>query len=102
LIEKGFGLWGLGDEQEVGAGAELTGTCEAAVDQLLGQLLVALGESFGEKDDRIDAGHLEVDGNARVFGGALKVKACIATAGKADGADARIADEFQAVSLLTL
>ena len=57
---------------------------------------MALGESFGQKDDRIDAGHLEVDGNARVFGGALKVKACIATAGKADGADARIADEFQA------
>ena len=62
-----------------------------------GKLLRALGEGAGKEDDRIDAGHLEVDGFARVFGGSFEVKAGVAAAGEADGADARIADELEAV-----
>ena len=30
--EEGFGLGGLEDEDEVGAGAELAGACEDAID----------------------------------------------------------------------
>ena len=85
------------DEDEVGAGAELAGAGEDAVDEFLGELLGAFGEGAGKEDDRIDAGHLEIDGFACVFGGALEMKAGVAAAGEADGADAGIADELEAV-----
>ncbi len=97
LAEEGFGLGCFEDEDEVRAGAELAGAGEDAVDEFLGELLGAFGESAGEEDDGVDAGHLEIDGFACVFGGSLEVKAGVAAAGEADGADAGIADELEAV-----
>ena len=97
LREEGFGLWSFEGEDEVGAGAELAGAGEDAVDQLLGELLGAFGERAGKEDDGVDARHLEVDGFACVFGGALEVETGVAAAGEADGADAGIADELEAV-----
>ena len=58
----------LEGEYEVRAGAELAGTGKDAVDQFLGQLLGAFGESSWKKEDGVDAGHLEVDGFAGILG----------------------------------
>ena len=60
-------------------------------------MLGAFGERAWKEDDRVDAGHLEVDGFACVFGGAFEVEAGVAAAGEADRADAGIADELEAV-----
>ena len=65
LREEGLGLWSFEGEDEVGAGAELARACEDSCLPAPG--LVAqpsFGERAGEKDDGVDAGHLEVDGFA--------------------------------------
>jgi hypothetical protein len=59
-------------------------------------LLGAFGQSAGKKDDWIDARHLQVDRNARVFSGTPEVKTCVAATRKANGADTGIPDEPEA------